>query len=531
MKYLVRNITIPVSKKDDIAMLRRLASRELGVSEKQVSSISIFRRSLDARKKNDLRYVYTVECEVSGVVTGSKNVSAGESYRYDIPRPESIPDNRPVVAGFGPAGMFAALVLAEAGLKPIVLERGGPVEQRSRAVEEFWRGGALDTECNVQFGEGGAGTFSDGKLNTGTSDLRLRWVFSQFVSAGAPRDIMYDAKPHIGTDLLPGIVKALRQRIIALGGEVRFFSRLESLDIRSGTLCGVNIHTPEGGEYLECDRLILAVGHSARDTFRMLLETGVPMAPKAFSMGARIEHLQTMTDMAQYGADRASLGLPPADYKLSCFVENNTGGKTGVYTFCMCPGGQVVAAASESGRIVTNGMSRRARNGENSNAAVLVSAAPEIFPYDGVLGGMLWQQEIERRAFEAAGGTYRAPAQLVGDFLAGRPSAGQTDVAPSYLPGVSWGDIRRVLPPVITGAMAKALPVFGRKLRGFDVPGAVLTAPETRSSSPVRILRNDGLMSDIRGLFPCGEGAGYAGGISSAAVDGVRCAEAVIRSY
>jgi uncharacterized FAD-dependent dehydrogenase len=523
---IVRNLRLDTDEAP--AALKKRAAAKLKVPERDIKALKLVKRSLDARKKNDIHYVcsaaVTLSVDEEGVLSRIKGGDAApyEEYVYEIPRVSAA--GRPVIAGFGPAGMFAALVLAKAGARPIVLERGPDAQTRLEKVEAFRNGGELDPECNVQFGEGGAGTFSDGKLNTGIHDERLEWMLRQFYEHGAPEEILYDAKPHIGTDILVDVVRGIRADVIENGGEVRFNNLLTGLITDENALTGVKVRSPEGEYTLPCSQLILAVGHSARDTFKMLRDKGVPMEPKAFSMGVRIEHLQSDVDRAQYGRERGT--LPPADYALNVHLADGES----AYTFCMCPGGEVFAAASETGGVVTNGMSYSKRDGKNANSALLVTLKPEDFPDKSVLGGMYWQREIERRCFEYGGGNYHAPAQLAGDFMAGTPSAGPGRVTPSYRPGVRWGSLDEVLPEKMTGVLRAALPELGRKLRGFDDADAVLTAPETRSSSPVRILRNAGKMSEgIAGLYPCGEGAGYAGGISSSAVDGMRCAEEVLK--
>ena len=520
---LIRSLRLEVG--EELSVLQGKAAKALGCKAGEIRELKLVKRSLDARKKNDIHYVCAVA--VSAPDEGRflrrprKDIAEYKPPVYAIPQVQS--DERPVVVGFGPAGMFAALVLARAGARPIVLERGQAVEQRTAAVEAFRQGGPLDPENNVQFGEGGAGTFSDGTLNTGTHDKRMGWVLQEFYKHGAPESVTYDAKPHVGTDVLVDVVRSIRQELIALGGEVRFGARFERLVIENGAVAAVE-YTKAGEKRLQsCRHVILALGHSARDSFEHLLEQGVNMERKPFSMGVRIEHLQKDIDRAQYG--RARGALPPADYSLNVHLPDGSS----AYTFCMCPGGQVFAAASEEGGVVTNGMSYSRRDGDNANAALLVTLHTEDFPGEGVLAGMYWQRAIERRAY-AVTGSYRAPAQLVGDFLAGRPSTGPGRVQPSYTPGVCWSDLRQVLPEKISGVLSAALPELGKKLRGFDDAEAVLTGPETRSSSPVRILRGADLQGSCRGLYPCGEGAGYAGGITSAAVDGLRCAEAVLRA-
>ena len=511
----VRGLSLPPD--GDERLLGELAAGQLGVSLSEIESWRITRRSLDARHKGNIHWTCSVALRLRGDAP-----EAEETYSIPQARPTG---ERPVVVGFGPAGMFASLVLAEAGARPIVLERGPDALTRRERIESFRAGGQLDAECNVQFGEGGAGTFSDGKLNTGTHDARISWVLAQFAAHGAPASVTYDAKPHVGTDILIDVVQSIRRRVTDLGGELRFCHKLCALESSGGVLTGARVSSAEGEYVLPCSALILAVGHSARDTFEMLRDSGIPMTPKAFSMGARIEHLQSDIDLAQYGAARGV--LPPADYSLSAHLPDGSS----AYTFCMCPGGEVFAAASEPGGVVTNGMSYSRRDGVNANSALLVTLRPEDFPYEGALGGMYWQREIERAAFSAAGGRYFATSQRVGDFLAQRPSKRAGRVQPSYRPGVVWGDIGAVLPEKLTRTMRAALPLLGKRLRGFDDPDAVLTAPETRSSSPVRIPRDADMQSALRGLYPCGEGAGWAGGITSAAVDGMRCAEAVLKRY
>ena len=517
----IREISMPAEH--NVAQLSYEAARLLKVSDSKILKLRIVKRSIDARKKPDVRIVYTVDVAVGGNEqkilrqSGCKRAAMAPTDYYKPPKPTKPLKNRPVVVGFGPAGMFAGLVLALAGQKPLILERGEDAQTRHKKVEHFFTTGELDEKSNVQFGEGGAGTFSDGKLNTGVNNPRIGWILEQMVAAGAREEILFDSKPHVGTDVLLTVVQNIRKRIISLGGEVRFSSQVTDILQHNGKLSGVVVN----GEEIPCERAIFAIGHSARDTFSMLHSAGMTMEPKPFSMGVRIEHLQKDIDTAQYGSP--DLPLPPADYKLVQHLDEET-----VYTFCMCPGGYVVAAASEEDRLVTNGMSYADREGENANAALLVTLNPKDFPYEGPLGGVQWQQEIEKAAYDLTG-SYYAPTQKVGDFLKGVPSTSGGKVIPTYRPGVHWCDLHTILPKKITEPLKRAIPTLEGKLSGFADPEAVLTAPETRSSSPVRILRNEERQSvSLKGFYPAGEGAGYAGGIMSAAIDGILCAEALL---
>ncbi len=520
---MIRLRDIPLPPEHNAHQLQFEAAQLLRISNSKIRQLRIVRRSVDARKKPDVKIIYTVDVTVEGnekkilKASGCKRASLAPVSYYKAPKNIPNPGLRPVVVGFGPAGMFAALVLALAGWKPLVLERGEDAASRHEKVEKFFSTGELDPRSNVQFGEGGAGTFSDGKLNTGVNNPRIGWILEQFVKAGAREDILYDAKPHVGTDVLLTVVQNLRRRIIDLGGEVRFQTQVVGLCSEDGKLTGVKL---ENGEVIACNAAVLAIGHSARDTFEMLNGEGIPMEPKPFAMGVRIEHPQGVIDKAQYA--QVNPVLPPADYKLVEHLEDAT-----VYTFCMCPGGQVVAAASEPGRIVTNGMSNADRDGGNANAALLVTVNPAQFPEPGPLGGMYWQRSIEERAYQLSG-SYRAPAQRAGDFLAGVPSTGPGAGHPTYRPGVTWCDLAQVLPEGIVAALRTALPRLDGRLAGFADADAVLTAPETRSSSPVRIVRDETRQSALRGLYPTGEGAGYAGGIMSAAIDGILTAEVIL---
>lgn len=527
----INEIKLPLDYEDEQADLKKAAAKALRVGNGQIKSLEIYKKSVDCRKKNDIKFIFSVDVEVEGDEVqllkriNNTKIQRIEKYRYEMPPVKRKSDLRPVVVGFGPAGMFASLILAKSGLHPLIVERGQTVDERTKSVRTFWNERKLNVNSNIQFGEGGAGTFSDGKLTTGIKDSRCREVFLEFVENGAPEEILYSAKPHIGTDKLAGVVKNIRKKVEMLGGEFRFETVLSDIIVYNGAIQGVTLTNKDGTKSdFETDSVILSIGHSARDTVEMLYNKGIPMMQKPFSVGARIEHKQEMINKSQYGEFYNHPRLKAADYKLACHPQ----GGRGAYTFCMCPGGTVVCASSEENTVVTNGMSEFARDKENANSAVLVGIEPENFPSEHPLAGMYYQREIEQKAFVTGGGDYTAPAQTVGDFLNNTASKKGGCVSPSCPTGVHYTNLQELLPKKVSETMCDALVKMNNMLDGFASGEAVLTAPETRSSAPVRIIRDEFFQTKVRGLYPCGEGAGYAGGIVSAGVDGIKCAEAIL---
>ncbi len=516
----VNEIFVPLNYTD--LHIKKAIAKRLRLEDDIIFELA--KKSIDARKKDDVKYVLCVDVTVEdNYVLRDKKSREVQIAPFIVPKITKAA-TRPVIVGFGPGGIFAALILARSGLNPIVLERGSAVEKRQEQTTNFFKNRILNTESNVQFGEGGAGTFSDGKLNSGINDVRTKQVLKEFVNAGAPEEILYEAKPHIGTDNLPKVVKNIREQIISLGGEVHFDTKMTELISENGKIKAVKAINDQQQELLfETEHVILAIGHSARDTYRMLRDKFVFLEQKDFSVGVRIEHEADMINKAQYGKFHNQ--LPTADYKLFTHLPNGRG----VYTFCMCPGGTVVGASSVENAVVTNGMSNFARDAINSNAAVLVNVSKADFAEQDILGGLHFQEEIEKHAFKLAGSNYSAPCQRYGDFLEGKITSEFGTIKPSYEPGVSFCDINELFPEFISTSIKLGIKDFSRRLKGFDNPDAIITAPETRSSSPLRITRGQNMQSiNVAGLYPCGEGAGYAGGITSAAVDGIKCAEAII---
>ncbi len=514
--------------------LKNKICRTLNIRMDELRSYTIRRQSLDARKKPELYYIYTVDAMVYGekkILNKTKNKDVSKSdykpYTYPACGEEQMAE-KPVVIGCGPAGMFCSLILAELGYRPILLERGGAVEERIQDVKEFWETGVLNPDSNVQFGEGGAGTFSDGKLNTLVKDPagRNRKVLEVFAEHGAPEDILYRSKPHIGTDILTSVVRSMRQKIRELGGEVRFHSHVTDIIAEDGGLKGLKIRNEitGGEELLKTQTAVFAIGHSARDTFDMLYKRGLHMEAKAFAVGVRVEHLQAEIDLAQYGRNKGDI-LPAASYKLTANLENGRS----VYTFCMCPGGFVVNASSEEGYLAVNGMSYRSRAGKNANSAVIVTVRPEDYPDEGPLSGIAFQRMLERKAYIAGKG--KIPVQLFGDFCEKKVSRELGKIQPSVKGSFCLADVRGIFTEEIAKSIEQGMISFDRKLHGFAGKDVVLSGVESRSSSPVRILRDETMQSSIPGIYPCGEGAGYAGGITSAAMDGIKIAEAIVKRY
>lgn len=525
----VNNLILDIE--EDINLLKTKAAKKLKIKENQIKDFRISKESIDARKKNSIKFNYCVEItcdnmEKSVLKANSSDVKIEKKkYNAEIEFGNEKLHSRPIIVGMGPAGLFAGLLMAQKGYKPIIVERGQDVDSRSESVNNFWIKGKLNTESNVQFGEGGAGTFSDGKLTTRIKDDRCDYVLEELVKAGAPEEILYMAKPHIGTDILKSVVKNIRETIIKLGGDVLFNSKLEDLIIKNNKVEEVIVN----GQKIPCEALTLAIGHSARDTYEMLFRRGVFMTPKPFAIGVRIEHLQSLINENQYGKYKDHPRLKAAEYKLTYNSKNLD---RSVYSFCMCPGGQVVAAASEENTVVVNGMSNYKRDSDNANSAIVVSVNPEDFGNTSPIAGIEFQRHYEALAYKVAGESYNAPLQLVEDFLQDRKSTKLGKVKPSYTPGFEFSEMKDCLPSYVIKALKEALPVFDKRIAGFGSGDAVLTGVETRTSAPVRINRNESNTSiSTEGLYPAGEGAGYAGGIISAAVDGLKIAETIMKKY
>jgi len=529
MAIRISNINLGID--DDLDVLENKICKKLNISKDNINKLSIIKKSIDARKKSDIKFNYSVDIVCNQEKDILSKIQDKDVKLEEVKEIELIKQGtqelkfRPVVVGFGPAGIFAALTLARQGYKPIVYERGEDVDKRTETVESFWNGGELNLESNVQFGEGGAGTFSDGKLTTRIKDHRCTFILDELIKAGAPSEIKYESKAHVGTDLLKDVVKTIREEIKSLGGEVNFNSKLEKITYEDGKLESIVVNEKE----IPCIALVLAIGHSSRDTYEMLCKEKVSMEAKAFAIGVRIEHHQKLINISQYGDSYKHPNLHPADYRLTYQSEKL---KRGVYSFCMCPGGVVVAAASEEGRLVSNGMSYHARDLENANSALVVTVSPEDFEGDSPLRGMEFQRHYESLAFKLGGGNHKAPVQLVGDFMKDRRSRKLGKVTPSYTGGYEFKELKNCLPDYVVEALKEGIRNFDNKIKGYASADAVLTGIETRTSAPVRIHRDKTLESiNVCGLYPTGEGAGFAGGIISAAVDGIRVAENIIEKF
>ena len=520
---MIRITNIKIYEDLDDNNLINIVAKKFKIDKQDILEWHIVKKSIDARKKDNVHYNYSIDLKLK---------NEDKYKKFDKVKKASIPsikvnnlnNKKVVVIGSGPSGLFSALTLIQNGIKPVVIEQGSPVEKREKQVEVFRKTGKLDTLSNVQFGEGGAGTFSDGKLTTGIHSPFCKKVLQEFVNFGAPEEILYLAKPHIGTDKLIKVIKNMREYIISKGGNFLFNTKVIDFNINDNKICSVVCKDTNSTYEINASHVILAIGHSSRDTFQKLYEKGINMEKKNFSVGVRIEHLQEDINKAQYGDSK--LHLPPADYKLSCHLPNGRS----CYTFCMCPGGVVIASSSEENTIVTNGMSNFLRDGKNANSAVLVNVTPDDFKSNSPLAGIYFQKDLEEKAFNLGGKNYFAPVQRVEDFLNDRKSEFIGKVKPTYLPGVTLSNLQEILPSFVTDTLKQSIPYFDTKLKGFADPDSILTGVETRSSSPVKIPRDENLVSNILGIYPCGEGAGYAGGIMSAAVDGIKCAIAVLES-